>query len=147
MALSTAQALLAWAAAKLAIDFPPSFPDDATAKGHQISWREMIEQHPWVTEDVFRRSKERVKLESEVLDQKYEIFAGKGQDANWLRRLFAPTFIVWLTEQAPPKFAFELVGGNLCCYVNGHEENAAVLDRIRGATTAVATRLREETLE
>ena len=41
---------------KLAIDFPPSFPDDATAKGHQISWREMIEEHPWVTEDVFRRS-------------------------------------------------------------------------------------------
>ena len=56
MALSTAQALLAWAAAKLAIDFPPSFPDDPTSKGHQISWREMIEAHPWVTEDVFRRS-------------------------------------------------------------------------------------------
>jgi hypothetical protein len=56
MALSTAQALLAWAAAKLAVDFPPSFPDDATAKAHQISWRELIEQHPWVTEDVFRRS-------------------------------------------------------------------------------------------
>lgn len=56
MALSASQAVLAWAAAKLAVDFPPSFPDAATAKGHQISWREMIEQHPWVTEDVFRRS-------------------------------------------------------------------------------------------
>ena len=56
MALSASQALLAWAAAKLAIDFPPSFPDDATAKGHQISWREMIEENHWVTEDVFRRS-------------------------------------------------------------------------------------------
>ena len=33
-------------------------------------------------EDVFRRSKERVKLESEALDEKYEIFAGKGQDAE-----------------------------------------------------------------
>ena len=33
-------------------------------------------------EDAFRRSKERVKLESEALDEKYEIFSGKGQDAN-----------------------------------------------------------------
>ena len=79
-------------------------------------------------EDVFRRSKERVKLESEALDEKYEIFAGKGQDAVWLRRLFAPTFIVWLTDAAPKKFAFELVDGTLCCYVSGHKENAAELD-------------------
>jgi len=56
MPLSAAQAMLAWAAAKLAVDFPPSFPNDTMAKGHQISWREMIEENPWVTEDVFRRS-------------------------------------------------------------------------------------------
>ncbi len=98
-------------------------------------------------EDVFRRSKERVKLESEVLDEKYEIFAGKGQDENWLRQLFAPTFIVWLTESAPKKFAFELVGGTLCCYVNGHEEKAEQLDAMRAATAAVAVRLREEANE
>ncbi len=81
-------------------------------------------------EDVFRRSKERVKLESEALDEKYEIFAGKGQDAVWLRQLFSPTFIVWLTDAAPKKFAFELVDGTLCCYVNGHKEDAAELDPI-----------------
>jgi hypothetical protein len=98
-------------------------------------------------EDVFRRSKERVKLESEVLDDKYEIFAGKAQDAIWLRRLFAPSFIVWLTDSAPPKFAFELVDGNLCCYVNGHKENAADLDTISAATATVARRLREEANE
>lgn len=98
-------------------------------------------------EDVFRRSKERVKLESEALDDKYEIFAGKEQDPNWLRQLFAPTFIVWLTEQAPKKFAFELVGGNLCCYVSGHKESGADLDLVRAASASVATRLREEALE
>jgi len=98
-------------------------------------------------EDVFRRSKERVKLESEVLDEKYEIFAGKDQDASWLRQLFAPTFIVWLTDSAPQKFAFELVGGTLCCYVNGHKERAEELDEITAATAAVAARLREESLE
>ena len=81
-------------------------------------------------EDVFRRSKERVKLESEVLDEKYEIFSGKGQDANWLRQLFSPTFIVWLTDEAPKKFAFELVDGTLCCYIHGHEEDAAGLDLV-----------------
>jgi hypothetical protein len=98
-------------------------------------------------EDVFRTKKQRVKLESEALDEKYEIFAGKEQDAVWLRRLFAPTFIVWLNETAPDKFAFELVDGALCCYVNGHKENAAELDGIATATGAVARRLREESAE
>ncbi|HEX7058456.1 MAG TPA: hypothetical protein VF176_01215 [Solirubrobacterales bacterium] len=98
-------------------------------------------------EDVFRGSKERVKLESEALDDKYEIFAREGQDANWLRQLFSPTFIVWLTDSAPKKFAFELVDGTLCCYVNGHKENAEALDVVCQASAAVATRLREEASE
>jgi hypothetical protein len=98
-------------------------------------------------EDVFRRSKERVKLESEALDERYEIFAGKDQDANRLRQLFSPTFIVWLTDSAPEKFAFELVDGTLCCYVSGHKKKAAELDTIRAASAAVATRLRDESLE
>jgi hypothetical protein len=98
-------------------------------------------------EDVFRTKKERVKMESEVLDEKYEIFATKEQDAVWLRQLFSPTFIVWLTDTAPEKFAFELVDGNLCCYVSGHKENAEDLDGIAAATGAVAQRLREEALE
>ncbi len=98
-------------------------------------------------EDAFRGSKERVSLESEVLHEKYEIFAGKEQDAVWLRRLFSPTFIVWLTDSAPEKFAFELVGGNLCCYVSGHKEKAADLDTIAAASAAVAKRLREEASE
>ena len=98
-------------------------------------------------EDVFRGSKQRVKLESEVLDEKYEIFARKGQDAILLRRLFSPTFIVWLTEAAPKKFAFELVDGTLCCYVSGHKENAADLDTLATATAAVAKRLRDEANE
>jgi hypothetical protein len=98
-------------------------------------------------EDVFRRSKQRIELESEDLDKKYEIFAGNEQDANWLRQLFSPTFIVWLTDSAPDKFAFELVDGTLCCYVSGHRETAAELDSVATATAAVAKRLREEALE
>ncbi len=98
-------------------------------------------------EDAFRTKKQRVKLESEALDERYEIFAGKAQDAVWLRRLFSPTFIVWLTDAAPEKFAFELVGGNLCCYFSGHKESAAELDTIAAASAAVANRLREEASE
>ncbi len=98
-------------------------------------------------EDAFRRSKQRVKLESEALDERYEIFAGPDQDQVWLRRLFSPTFVVWLSEEAPKKFAFELAGGTLCCYVSGHKENAADLDTVRAASATVAKRLREESLE
>jgi hypothetical protein len=98
-------------------------------------------------EDAFRRSKQRVKLESEALDERYEIFSGTEQDQVWLRRFFSPTFIVWLGEEAPKKFAFELVGGTLCCYVSGHKKSAADLDTVRAATAAVARRLREESLE
>ena len=98
-------------------------------------------------EDAFRGDKERVTLESEKLLEKYEIFATKGEDANRLRQLFSPTFIVWLAEAAPEKFAFELVNGSLCCYVSGHKENAAALDAIAAATGSVAKRVREEALE
>jgi hypothetical protein len=98
-------------------------------------------------EDVFRRSKERVELESEALDDKYEIFSKKGQDANWLRQLFSPTFIVWLTDESPKKFAFELVDGTLCCYIHGHKEDAADLDMVGGSSSTVAARLREESSE
>jgi hypothetical protein len=97
-------------------------------------------------EDAFRR-KQRVEFESEALDDRYEIFVDSAQDQNWLRQLFSPTFIVWLTDSAPEKFAFELVNGMLCCYVSGHKESSAELDAIRGASAAVATRLREESLE
>jgi hypothetical protein len=98
-------------------------------------------------EDAFRHSKQRVKLESEALDKRYEIFSSPEQDQVWLRRLFSPTFIVWLGEEAPKKFAFELVGGTLCCYVSGHKKSAADLDTVRAASAAVVRRLRDEARE
>ena len=98
-------------------------------------------------EDVFRSSKERVELESEAMLDRYEVFSAQGQDPVWLRQLFSPSFIVWLTESAPDKFAFELVGGTLVAYVRGHEEDTADLDKVAAATAMVATRLREESGE
>jgi hypothetical protein len=98
-------------------------------------------------EDVFRRSKERVTLESDALGRKYEIFSGKGQDATSLRRVLSPTFIVWLTEAAPQDFAFELVDGTLVTYVRGHQEDSAGLEAVAAATGVVATRLREKSAQ
>lgn len=95
-------------------------------------------------EDAFRRNHERVTLESEAMRDRYEIFVRKDQDAIWVRRLFAPSFIVWLTETPPKKFAVELVGGNLCCYVPKHREDAAGFDEMISVGTAVAKRLRDE---
>jgi hypothetical protein len=97
-------------------------------------------------EDAFRRN-ERVRLESAEMADEYEVFMDKDEDPNWIRQLFSPTFIVWLTESAPGKFAFELEDGTLCCSVKGHKKDAAQLDGMRDAAAAVATRVREEVAE
>jgi hypothetical protein len=94
-------------------------------------------------EDAFR-SMERVHLESDALEDHYEIFVSRNQDQNWIRQLFSPTFIVWLTDSAPEKFAFELDSGVLCCNVKGHKKDAAHLDEMRATATSVVRRIREE---
>lgn len=98
-------------------------------------------------EDVFRVGKKRVTLESEALADRYEIFAREDQDDIWLRRLFSPSFIVWLTESPPEKFVFELVDGTLVAYIPGDHEDVVNLDAVLGATAVVATRLRQESAE
>jgi len=95
-------------------------------------------------EDKFRGSHERVTLESEAMRDRYEIFVGKDQDPIWVRRLFSPTFIVWLTDAPPKKFAFELVNGKLCAFVPKHRDSAEGFDEIMAAGCSVVERLREE---
>jgi hypothetical protein len=97
-------------------------------------------------EDAFRGN-ERVRLESTEMADEYEVFHRQNEDPNWIRQLFSPTFIVWLIESAPEKFAFELEDGVLCCNVKGHRKHAAQLDEIRDAAIAVAGRIREEVAE
>ena len=98
-------------------------------------------------EDAFRRNHERVTLESEAMRDRYEVFVATGQDPVWVRELFSPTFIVWLTETPPKGFAFELVGSTLCCFVPKHRKSAADLDEFRQVGCAVVERLREEAAE
>jgi hypothetical protein len=97
-------------------------------------------------EDVFR-STERITLESEVLDQKCEIFADKGCDANWLRQLFSPTFVDFLAEGSPEGFAFEVEHGYLCVNVNRHRGDATELDELCNAAATVTKRIVDEATE
>lgn len=96
-------------------------------------------------EDVFR-TMQRLELESEALDKRYEVFYGAQDDEVWMKRLFSPTFIVWLTEQTPKDFAFEFSAGSLCVNVKGQYDNAADLDKLCAAAGAVAERLASEAL-
>jgi hypothetical protein len=98
-------------------------------------------------EDVFRRSKRRLTLESAALEKRYEIFVGKDQDEVWTRRLFSPSFIVWLTEQPPDRYGFELVDGTLVAFIPKHKEDATTLDSMAVATGTVAQKLLEEAAE
>lgn len=98
-------------------------------------------------EDAFRRNSERVELESEAMIDKYEIFVHKGQDPIWVRRLFSPSFIVWMTENPPNKFFFELQNGSLCCAVPKHRKNTEDLDEMLETGLGVVARLREEVKE
>lgn len=97
-------------------------------------------------EDAFRRM-ERLELESHALDERYEIFYGAGDDQNWMKQVFEPSFIVWLAEEAPENFAFELSAGSLCVNTKGHRDSAADLDAICEAAGRVARRLAEEAAE
>jgi hypothetical protein len=98
-------------------------------------------------EDKFRGGHERVTLESEAMRDRYEIFIQEKQDPIWVRRLFSPTFIVWLTEKPPKKFAFELVAGTLVTYVPKHRDSVEGLDEIIAAGCEVARRLNQEVAE
>lgn len=97
-------------------------------------------------EDVFR-STTRVELESARLDDRCEIFAGPGSDANWLRQLFSPTFVDLLASETPDGFAFEVENGTLCVNVNRHRGSAAELDELAEAASAVAKRIADEAAE
>lgn len=88
-----------------------------------------------------------VELESAVLAERCEILVSEMQDPNFMRELFSPSFIVWLTEEAPADLSFELFGGRLCCYLPGHRRTAAELDELRAAAAAIAARIREESHE
>jgi hypothetical protein len=90
---------------------------------------------------------QRVELESTLLNERYRIATGAGQDQGWLRELFTPMFIDWLATQAAHEFSFELVDGLLCVSLAERLERADQLDWLCGAAVYVAGRIRGEVAE
>ncbi len=97
-------------------------------------------------EDVFRK-RQRVEQESEAVDKAYEIFIGEQDDMNKARQVLSPSFLVWLDQNSPEAYAFELVAGSLVCNVKGHKKSSSELDKLCQASAAVARRLHEEASE
>jgi hypothetical protein len=97
-------------------------------------------------EDAFR-TRQRVEVESELADKKFEIFTGKNDDMVKARRVFSPTFIVWLGEEAHEKIAFELVAGAFVANIKGHLKTAEELDAFCEGAAVIARRLDEEACE
>lgn len=48
--------ILLFALGQWAKNFPASFADEDAMVGKVRDWRDLMEQHPWVTDDVFRRT-------------------------------------------------------------------------------------------
>ncbi|MCB0871088.1 MAG: hypothetical protein KDB52_09665 [Solirubrobacterales bacterium] len=90
---------------------------------------------------------DRVTLESETFDKRFEVFVARGQDQIWVRRLFSPSFIVWLTENPQKTFAFELEDGHLVAYVSKHMDDTESLEQVTEVGSFVAKRLLVEVAE
>ena len=86
-------------------------------------------------------------LESIDLNRRFSIRFGVSDDELWLRRLFIPSFIVWMSEHPPDGFCFQLWDGYLCGFVHGHLDNAEDLDSLCETTARISNRLLGEISE
>jgi hypothetical protein len=88
-------------------------------------------------------SLKKVELESTKFNQEYELTADRDQDDIVLRQLFAPSFVVWLTDH-PLQPGFELRAGMLVVFIPGHCGEAGKLDFLLMATDSIAKRIQTE---
>jgi hypothetical protein len=82
--------------------------------------------------------------ESAALSERYLVSTSPFQDQNWLRQLFAPGFIDWLSTEPPPDFSFELAYGALLASIEEDEPTPASLEALCDATAHVAERIANE---
>ena len=103
-----------------------------------------------ITDDVhygFEIRSSRLWTESEKLNERFKVTVSPFQDDNWLRQLFAPTFIDWLAESSPGDFSFELAYGSLFCSVESDDPGEDGLATLWEAGGTVAKRIRDEANE
>lgn len=103
-----------------------------------------------ITDDThygFEIRNSRLWTESEALNERFKVTVSPFQDENWLRQLFAPTFVDWLASETPADFSFELAYGSLLCSVEQDRVDATGLEALWVASATVATRIRDESRE
>jgi hypothetical protein len=88
----------------------------------------------------------KVELESTAFHEKYELWADQDQDDIVVRQLFAPTFVVWLTDH-PLEPGFEIRAGTLVVFIPGHCGEAGKLEFLQMADAEIARRIQAELTE
>jgi hypothetical protein len=86
-------------------------------------------------------------LESAAFNRRYRLLTLAGQDQGWVRELFSPDLIAWLTDKAPAGLSFELNEGHLVIAVPGPPAGDAALETLISTATEVRDRIRREALE
>jgi hypothetical protein len=92
------------------------------------------------------RGCEKVELESTAFNEKFELWIDKSQDPIVLRQLFAPSFIVWMSEH-PLACGFELRAGTLVVFLPGHCGEAGKLEWLLMAARDISRRIQAELTE
>jgi hypothetical protein len=82
--------------------------------------------------------------ESIALNERFAVSTSPFQDPNWLRQLFSPAFIDWLSNETPADFSFELCYGSLLGSVEEDHPDAGAIEALCLATSHVAERIRSE---
>ena len=98
-------------------------------------------------EPAFEMRSSRLWQESVAFSDRFRVVADPHQDQNWLRQLFSPAFLTWLTDEAPEGFSFELVYGVMCANREGDDSSPKSLDRLCETSAGVAERIRKECAE
>jgi hypothetical protein len=88
----------------------------------------------------------KVELESTAFHERFELWADRDQDDIVLRQLFAPTFVVWLSEH-PLEPGFELRAGELVVFIPGRCGEAGKLDFLLMAAAEISRRIQAELTE
>lgn len=88
----------------------------------------------------------KVELESTAFHERFELWAEQDQDDIILRQLFAPTFVVWLSEH-PLKPGFELRAGELVVFVPDRLGDAGKLEFLLMAAADISKRIQAELSE
>jgi hypothetical protein len=88
----------------------------------------------------------KIELESTAFCDTYELSADEDQDEIVLRQLFAPSFVVWLSDH-PLQPGFELRAGTLVVFIPAHCGEAGRLEFLLMASAEISKRIQAELTE